>query len=125
MDRGAGVKHDDGKLRFDLIPVRPMEQVAEVYTIGASKYGDNNWRDGIQWGRIFRALLSHAWKWWRGETFDKEDGQHHLASVAWCALTLMEYERTHTELDDRVKEKLVEHVGVLVYTDEELDRIFR
>ncbi len=96
-----GRKDDTGKLRFDLIPVRPMFRVAEVYTIGAAKYDDRNWEDGLRWGRIFRALLSHAWKWWLGERNDFEDGQHHLASVAWCALALMEYEDTHPELDDR------------------------
>lgn len=97
----GGRKDDTGKLRFDLLPVRPLEKVAEVYTIGASKYDDNNWRKGIQWSRIFAAMLRHAYKWWRGEVNDPVDGQHHLSSVVWCALTLMEFEETHPELDDR------------------------
>ena len=96
-----GRKNDTGKLRFDLIPVRPLEKVAEVYTIGATKYDDNNWRKGLKWGRVFAAMMRHAWAWMRGETHDPVDGQHHLASVVWCALTLMEYEVTHPELDDR------------------------
>lgn len=75
--------------------------MVEVYTIGAAKYDDRNWEKGLKWGRVFRALMSHAWKWWRGESHDAEDGQHHLASVAWCALALMQYEETHPELDDR------------------------
>lgn len=98
---GEGKKHDTGKPRWDLLPVIPLEKVAEVYTIGAKKYDDRNWELGLKWGRVFRALLSHAFKWWKGEQFDSEDGQHHLASVVWCALALMEYERTHPELDDR------------------------
>lgn len=96
-----GRKFDEGKLRWDLLPVEPLEKVAEVYTIGARKYDDRNWENGLKWGRVFRALLSHAFKWWKGEKYDTEDGQHHLASVVWCALALMEYERTHPELDDR------------------------
>lgn len=96
-------KNDNGKLRFDLIPAAPLEEVARVYTIGAGKYADRNWELGLQWGRVFAALMRHAWKWWRGERFDLKDGQHHLASVAWCALALMEFEHTHPELDDRVK----------------------
>lgn len=94
-------KNDTGRLRFDLFPVRPLESVAEVFTIGAKKYEDRNWEKGLKWGRVFAALMRHAWKWWRGEQLDAEDGQHHLASVVWCALVLMEYERTHPELDDR------------------------
>lgn len=96
-----GRKNDQDKLRFDLIPVRSLEKVAEVYTIGAKKYDDNNWRKGLKWGRVFAAMMRHAWAWMRGEKNDPKDGQHHLASVVWCALTLMEYEETHPELDDR------------------------
>ena len=99
----GGVKHDQGasKVRYDLIPPRPLFELARVYTIGAAKYDDRNWEEGIEYGRIFRAMQSHAWRWWAGEQLDQEDGQHHLASVAWCAFALMEYERTHPERDNR------------------------
>lgn len=96
-----GKKNDTGKLRWDLLPPKPMWELVRVYTLGALKYADRNWEQGMKWGRIFRAMLSHAFKWWGGERYDQEDGQHHLASVAWCALALMEYEETHPELDDR------------------------
>lgn len=95
-----GVKDDGDKLRYDLIPPAPMDEIAKVFTIGAKKYEDRNWEKGLKWGRIFGALMRHAWAYWRGETHDP-DGQHHLASVAWCAMVLMEYEVTHPELDDR------------------------
>lgn len=96
-----GVKHDEDKLRFDLIPVRPMELVAQVFTIGAKKYADRNWEKGMKFHRIWGALLRHGFAWWRGEKYDPQDGQHHLASVAWCALALMELEETKPEYDDR------------------------
>jgi hypothetical protein len=98
-----GKKNDAGKLRMDLIPGYPLMRLAEVYTIGAAKYEDDNWRKGISYKRIFAAMLRHAWKWFMGEKFDLVDGQHHLSSVAWCAFTLMEYEITHPEFDDRPK----------------------
>jgi len=96
----GGRKDDAGKLRMDLIPGYPLMRLAEVYTIGARKYADENWRAGISYKRIFGALMRHAWKWFMGETFDP-DGQHHLSSVAWCAFTLMEYEIIKPEFDDR------------------------
>lgn len=96
----SGVKNDGGKLRFDLLPVRPMEYVAEVFTLGAKTYADRNWEKGLKWSRVYGAALRHLFKWWRGERVDP-DGQHHLASVVWCALALMEYEYTHPEMDDR------------------------
>ncbi len=101
MIKKIGVKNDKGKVRVDLLPPEAMFQLAKVYTIGADKYGDYNYMNGIKWSRIFGALLRHAWKFWAGERIDKEDGQHHLASVAWCALTLMEYERMAKKFDDR------------------------
>ena len=101
----SGVKFDGDKLRFDLIPVKPMQQVAEVYTIGAKKYDDRNWEKGLDWGRVYAAMQRHAHAWWGGEICDPEDGQHHLASVVWCALALMEYEQTHKELDPRTRDK--------------------
>lgn len=97
----AGHKNDADKLRYDLLPPGPLSQLAEVYTKGAAKYEDRNWEKGLAWGRVFAAMMRHAWAFWRGESHDPEDGQHHLASVAWCAFALMEYEKTHPELDDR------------------------
>jgi len=96
-----GIKFDKGKERFDLLPVLPLMEVAQVYTMGAEKYEDRNWEKGMKWSRIFAAMLRHAFKYWAGEVRDKENGQHHLASVVFNAFALMEYERTYPELDDR------------------------
>jgi hypothetical protein len=99
----AGTKFDEGKARYDLMPPRPVDALARLFTMGAAKYGERNWEQGILFGRIFSAMMRHAWAWWRGERDDPEDGQPHLASVAWCALTLMELEQTRPTFDDRPK----------------------
>lgn len=104
----VGVKFDEGKARFDLIPPEPLFEVAKLYAMGARKYSDRNWEKGLSWGRVFAAMMRHAWNWWRGEQFDPVDGQHHLASVIWCAFALMEYERTCPHLDDRSKVTRIE-----------------
>ena len=131
-----GSKNDFGKERFDLIPPQPLFELANLYAIGARKYEDRNWEKGLKWGRVFAAMMRHAWKFWGGEFYDreclnskcvdengvrtilpKEAGKNrllkcnqcgdngvrapHLASVAWCAFTLLEYTNTHQELDDR------------------------
>lgn len=96
-----GRKFDGGKPRYDLIPADALDELAALYALGAAKYGERNWEKGIAFGRIFGALMRHAWKWWRGETHDQEDGQHHLIAVAWGALCLHQLERTHPALDDR------------------------
>ncbi len=97
----GGRKNDVGKARFDLIPSQPLFALAELFAIGAKKYAPRNWEEGIDFGRIFAAMMRHAWAWWGGEELDPEDGQHHLTSVAWCAVTMMELQRTHPECDSR------------------------
>jgi hypothetical protein len=95
------LKYDEDKLRYDLLPVYALREVVRVYTIGAKKYADNNWRKGTRWSRIIGALMRHFEAWRQGEKYDRENGQHHLASVVWCALTLMEWEMDETGEDDR------------------------
>ena len=97
-----GRKDDMGKLRYDLIPVRPLADLAEVYTVGAKTYTDRNWEQGIKWSRILAAMFRHLEAFRGGENRDKESGCYHLASVAWGAFALLEYQRTHPDLDDRI-----------------------
>lgn len=97
----GGIKHDLGKLRFDLFPMMPLLALAKLFTIGKEKYGTRNWEKGIKFGRLFAAMMRHAIKWWAGEIYDPVDRQHHLTAVMWNAMVLMELERTHPEMDDR------------------------
>lgn len=96
-----GYKDDAGKARFDLVPPEFLIAFAELFAIGANKYADRNWEKGMAWGRVFAAMMRHAWQWWAGERNDATDGQHHLLSVAWCAAVLYEYDRIGIGTDDR------------------------
>ncbi len=98
-----GIKHDAGKPRYDLIPPEALDGLARLYAMGAEKYEDRNWEKGMKWSRIFSAMMRHAWAWFRGETYDKQDKQHHLLSVIWCAMALYAYEHRGTGTDDRPK----------------------
>jgi|SRR6266850_363289 len=99
----TGLKYDEHKLRFDLLPIRALFEVVKVYTLGAIKYADRNWEKGISWCRMFAALQRHAWAWFLGQETDPKDGQKHMASVVWIGLGLLEFDFTHKELDDRPK----------------------
>jgi hypothetical protein len=98
-----GTKFDSGKLRLDLIPIGPLVNLVLTYMIGSVRYEDYNWRKGMKWSRIYAAMLRHLFAWWVGEEFDQDTGQPHLGSVAWGAFTLLEYQRSHKEFDDRPK----------------------
>lgn len=99
---GGGLRHDQGKLRYDLLPPDAIEEITRVYTRGAEKYADRNWERGMRWGTCLRALKSHLTKWEKGETFDDELSDcRHLAMVAWNAIALLTYELRDIGTDDR------------------------
>jgi hypothetical protein len=99
----SGKKFDEGKLRVDLLPSEAMFEVAKVLTFGAQKYGEHNWRGGIEWSRVYAATQRHLMKWNSGETYDEETGISHLAHACANIMFLLTYAKTHGELDDRFK----------------------
>lgn len=93
-----GKKHDDGKLRYDLVQFDILDEVVDILNFGAEKYGENNWKrvkDGRR--RYFAATLRHLSLWRQGETWDKESGANHLAhavcSAAMCLWHDNRYQR--------------------------------
>lgn len=86
---------------MDLVPVALIDEVAAVLTVGAQKYGDNNWRGGMRWGRPYAAALRHLYDWWRGEDMDPETGLSHLAHAVCNLAFLIEYQRLGVGEDDR------------------------
>lgn len=97
-----GTKHDNDKLRLDLIPADTEEEVARVYTFGANKYGDRNWEKGLMYHRPYGAARRHISAWWRGDDLDKETNIHHLAHAICELQFLLAFElRNMKHLDDR------------------------
>lgn len=101
MSQNNGVKYDEGKLRYDLIPPEAMEALAHIYTMGAVKYGPNNWERGMSWSRIIGALFRHLYSWIKGDEIDKESGKSHLWHVLWNVAALVTYEARKIGVDDR------------------------
>jgi len=89
----VGKKNDDGKLRFDLLLPSFEEDVAEVLTYGAEKYGANNWQKVEDAkNRYYAALRRHLNAWRQGEVSDSESGLDHLAHAAANIMFLMYFE---------------------------------
>lgn len=101
---GTGKKYDDGKVPLDLLSSVALEEIAKVMAFGKKKYAAHNWRGGLAWSRVIGAALRHVMAFNRGEDKDPETGLSHLAHAGCCILFLLEYEKTHRELDDRYKE---------------------
>lgn len=99
-----GRKFDDGKCRLDLIPFDCLWELAKVYSFGAQKYADHNWRKGMSFSRIIGAILRHIFKYIMGESKDPETNCHHLAHAVWGMFTLMSFDFSYghyAKFDDR------------------------
>jgi hypothetical protein len=102
MGKKIAARFSKGKIRYDLIPSNPIEELAKVFTYGCQKYDSDNWRKGLNWRKdVIGPLKRHLEKWVRGEKLDNESGLHHLAHVLWNTIALMEYERCSCGRDDR------------------------
>jgi hypothetical protein len=107
----TGIKHDQGKPRFELLPPEFLFAVTEVLTFGANKYADRNWEKGMKWSRVFGALMRHMWCWWGGKgptsknfafgDLDDETKFSHLWHAGCCIAFLITYEERGVGEDDR------------------------
>ena len=84
----GGVKDDSAKLRYDLIDFQGIEQMVSVLTMGALKYGPDNWKN-VEDERYVAAMLRHLFAHQLGETIDRESGQPHLAHVMCNVMFLL------------------------------------
>lgn len=112
------IKNDykDHKLRWDLLPLKEIEDIVKVYTAGADKYGPNNWQnlsDG--YNRYKGAMLRHLMEYEKGNIIDEETGCLHVAQVAWNAIAMLYFSKQDKEnkqdqllkaLDKRIEEKV-------------------
>lgn len=82
-------KFDFGKPLFSLIEPKFALELAKVLTMGAEKYGPEDWKttDNAH-RRYLDALHRHLNAFERGEMDDPESGQSHLAHVAANAMFL-------------------------------------
>lgn len=97
-------KDDNGKLRWDLLPLDVVEKLVEIYEFGANKYEENSWRT-IENGykRCRAALFRHLTAYDKGEQVDPESGKSHLAHAAWNALSMVYFAERDTlqEMHDK------------------------
>jgi len=98
---GEGLRYNEGKLRYDLVPNYAQEQYVRVLTKGATKYAPRNWEKGMAWSKVLASLKRHVAALERGEDRDPETGELHSAHVMCNAAFLTEYYRIYPQGDDR------------------------
>ena len=100
---GQGIKHDTGKLQWNLLPLHLMAGVVRVLEFGAKKYAAWNWRKGMPHSQTYNACLRHLSAWAEGEDLDPESGLPHLDHAHCCLLFLRTHTVEHPEFDDRYR----------------------
>ena len=100
-------KFDTGKYRFSLLPQDSLIDVAKVGTMGAQKYGDDNWKmgNGLEWRRLLDAHYRHLHAFVEGESTDSESQLPHLAHACWNLLALLHYQKNNIGVDNIHKEE--------------------
>jgi hypothetical protein len=101
-EKNKGLKYDDGKLRWDLLPLDIIEEAVKVYTFGAKKYKPNSWQN-VENGkeRYYAALMRHLKEYRDGKVIDEESGLMHLAHALWNVITLIYFQKKEIEIIDK------------------------
>ena len=98
-------KTDQGKLRWDLLPMGPIQEAVKALTIGLQKYPADNWKkdNGFNYSRVYSSLMRHLTSWSMGEDYDQESKLNHLSHVLCNVMFLLEYQLRGIGNDDRQK----------------------
>lgn len=104
--KGTGLRFNQGKLRYDLVEPRAHRDMVEILTIGANKYFDRNWENGLSWTSVIASLKRHLAAIECGEDYDPETGKLHVAHAACNIHFLNAFYYTFPQGDDRPKRYL-------------------
>lgn len=97
-------KHAAGlsKCPLHLVPPVAIIREAEVFKLGARKYGAYNWRESAVVRSIYiAAAMRHLYAMADGQDIDPESGQPHSAHVRACMAILLDAAEIDKLVDDR------------------------
>lgn len=86
-----GMKFDNGKPDYSLLPFAAVDEVVKVLTYGAAKYDRFNW-EKVEPVRYQAATMRHFSTYMQGEKIDPESGISHLAHAICSLLYLLDFE---------------------------------
>lgn len=86
-----GMKFDNAKPDYSLMPFAALDEVVKVLTYGADKYDRFNW-EKVERHRYEAAALRHMSAYMQGEKYDPETGINHLAHAMCSLLFLTEFD---------------------------------
>lgn len=86
----SGIKHDQGKLPYDVVPFECLDELCKILQYGIEKYGKPSGWQYVEHmeDRYFAALMRHLSAHRQGEKLDPESGHLHL-SHALCNVVFL------------------------------------
>ena len=93
-----GLKYDNSKLRYSLIPLDSLQEVVKVLEFGAKKYAPDNWKhvEDAQ-ARYWDAAMRHIVAYKLDNKTDSETGLSHLAHAICCLLFLINFDNNEND----------------------------
>jgi hypothetical protein len=118
--KGGGLRFNKGKLRYDLVHPKAHEDMVDILTMGAEKYFDRNWENGLSWTSVLASLKRHIAAIEKGEDYDYDpncpecvagtckshSGRLHIAHAACNVHFLNAFYYIFPQGDDRPKRYL-------------------
>lgn len=101
-----GLRFNEGKRRFDLIPPDALAALADLFTIGSLKYAERNWEKGMAYSNVIASLDRHWNDFKAGIERDPETGCLHITHVVWNAMALLTFKLRGIGIDDRHKVRM-------------------
>jgi hypothetical protein len=97
----TGKKYDTNKLQWNLMDFTFLDEMVDIMTFGANKYGANNWQglDNAE-ARYFAAAMRHLSTYHQGDDVDRESGISHLAHAAVNIMFLAYFQRKNIWTQD-------------------------
>lgn len=97
----AGIKDDKSKIRWSLIPWKPLSEVVHVLEHGAKKYGFDNWKYVPNARERYKNAVSRHWLgdgekslgYINGEKIDPDSGRSHIACIISSLLFLLWFDQ--------------------------------
>lgn len=125
-----GVKYDNDKPRWGLLPLDQVEHVVDILTFGSKKYSDDNWKYVENAGeRYFDAMMRHIKDYRTAKEreneflkYDSETGKNHLAHAICNALFLIYFDDNRKKDVDSINEKgYVENTSSISWSGDPLE----
>ena len=86
------IKHDSGKLKWSLLPLKLLEPVVRVLMFGVIKYSKDGWKTvPSAEERYYDALMRHITDYQAGIDIDHESGEPTLACICCNAIFLLHF----------------------------------